>query len=360
MRRSAFYITVDDNYRGIGLALGRRLRSLWAIDVHIFVEGAGGIFRDSIGEGGVFVHQNLMHDLIPAHLPSTKNWPRIVYGRIFAPRLLPEYDRLIYVDADVYPIRRSEEILNFDLPGGLAVVQDSASVGFAPQGSGLTRTEWLRAIGLQTSRYFNAGIMIFDQSVWSQIDFAAGLTDYMRRHGASAKMQDQDYLNFLFQGRWTELSPRFNYQKGHFNYGYEVCFPPVFVHFSSFQKPWFKPDSPNSAQGQFFPIYERMLKAADVDPAQYRHQKPESVLRRWRTATRAYLARKGVSTSKERRQRDDWKRRAQAMFEVFRADGEAGQYVDLDFRLREMPCPKLMFDGRYLRRSLDLGMDQGT
>lgn len=101
--RTAFYITVDDGYFGIGLAQARRLRKLWQIDVHVFVEGAGGVERDSSGNDGIFLHRNLMQGLIPDDLPSTKNWPRIVYGRIFAPYVMPQYDRLIYIDADVFP-----------------------------------------------------------------------------------------------------------------------------------------------------------------------------------------------------------------------------------------------------------------
>ena len=123
---SAFYITVDDGYLGIGLAQARRLRALWQIDVHVFIEGAGGVQRDEQGAGGVFVHRNLMRDLIPQGLPSTESWPRIVYGRIFAPYLLPQYDRLIYLDADIFPMVAAPELLQIELPGGLAAVQDAS------------------------------------------------------------------------------------------------------------------------------------------------------------------------------------------------------------------------------------------
>ncbi|WP_374291793.1 glycosyltransferase family 8 protein [Paenirhodobacter enshiensis] len=356
MRRCAFYITVDDNYLGIGLAQARRIHDLWDIDVHLFVEGTGGITRDTIGERGVFVHHNLMHDLIPDNLPSTKSWPRIVYGRIFAPRLLPDYDRLIYIDADIYPVHGAREILNIDLPGGLAAVQDSASLGFSPHGNALSRNDWLRSIGLETPRYFNAGVLMLDQSVWSSIDFASGLSTYMQSYSAVAKMQDQDYLNYQFQGIWTELSPRFNYQKGHFNYGYESVFPPVFVHFSSFQKPWLKPDASDSVQGQFYPIYERMFRAVGVDPAQYRQKTQENILRRGRTAIRSYLSQNGIVTSKERRQRAEWDLRAAAMYAALQEDGQLGRYADFDFSLSEMPRPQLGFDGRYLRRSLAIDL----
>ena len=125
--------------------------------------------------------------------------------------------------------------------------------------------------------------MILDQKMWAQVDFARELLDYMAKHGTSARMQDQDFLNCFFQDRWTELSPRFNYQKAHFNYGYERVFPPVFLHFSSFQKPWLQPDSLDSVHGQFFAPYQEMFAQAGVDYRDYLRRRPESALRKLRT-----------------------------------------------------------------------------
>ncbi|WP_323716338.1 glycosyltransferase family 8 protein [Paracoccus aminovorans] len=352
--RAAFYITVDDRYLGIGQAQAQRLHRLWEIDVHLLVEGVGGVHRDEMGQDGVFVHRNLMRDLIPQDLPATKNWPRIVYGRIFAPYVLPQYDRLIFLDADIYPLSPAPDLLTIDLPGGIAAVQDGSTIAAAPHTVGLTRDAWRRNIGLETQRYFNAGVMMFDHAAWIATDFRAALTLFMEQHGAVARMQDQDFLNNHFQGRWTELSPRFNYQKAHFNYGYEQLFPPVFLHFSSFQKPWLKPDHPDSVHGQFFPIYRDMFSQAGVDYQDYLQAKRDSFLRRWRTALRYRLSRAGWTTSKEKRQRSEWSKRSKAIFEGIAEDGRLNRYADMSFSLSEMPQPELSFDGRYLRRALNL------
>ncbi len=350
--RCAFYITVDDGYLGIGLAQAKRLRSLWGIDVHVFIEGQGEVARDELGQNGVFVHRNLMRDTIPSDLPSTKSWPRIVYCRIFAPYLLAQYDRLIYIDADVFPMVADPFILSVDLPHGLAAVQDGSTIGCAPHTAGLSRDEWRAGIGLKSQRYFNAGILVLDQKPWCSIDFAQPLTQFMQRYGASARMQDQDFLNHHFQGRWVELSPRFNYQKALFNYGLEQVFKPVFLHFSSFQKPWFKPDHPDSVQGQFFPVYQRMFQAAGISGEDYLTSKPENPIRKLRTALRYRLSEWGIKTDKENRQRKEWARKSENIFEGIQQDGQQGRYADLAFDLPERPIPKLSFDGRYMRRAL--------
>lgn len=353
--RSAFYITVDDGYLGIGLAQARRLQTLWNIDVHVFIEGAGGTERDQQGTNGVFVHRNLMQDLIPQGLPLTESWPRIVYGRIFAPYLLPQYDRLIYLDADIFPMVEAAELLRIDLPGGLAAVQDASTIGTAPRSAGgVGRDVWMRAIGLHADRYFNAGVMVLDQKAWTAVDFTAELLAFMARHGDAAHTQDQDFLNCHFQGRWTEISPRFNYQKAHFNYGYETLFPPVFLHFSSFEKPWLQPAAPDTVHGQFFDGYRRMFAAAGVDYRDYLRVRRESGMGKLRGRIRLWLTRHGLRTSKERRQWQEWQRKAEWLFHGFRADGVAGRYADMGFALEAMPMPALIFDGSYLRRSLDV------
>lgn len=355
--RAAFYITVDDRYAGIGLAQAKRLQKLWGLDVHVFIEGAGNVERDSAGSHGVFVHRNLMRDLIPDNLPTTAAWPRIIYGRIYAPFVMPEYDRLIYLDADVYPMRAAHELLNINPIGGIAAVQDSFTISDAPHVKGLSREEWRESIGLKTGRYFNSGFLMIDRGAWVKTDFTAALQVFVQQYGAAARMSDQDFLNHHFQGRWVELSPRFNFQMSLVNYGYEGLFPPVFLHFSSFLKPWLKDDIPESVQGQFFPLYNEMFLKAGVDPSDYHTTKREKFDRKVRRKIRYALSQLNIVTKKEQRLRSEWERHAAGMFDCFCKDGLSGRYADMVYTLNKMPQPDLVFDGQYLRRALDLNLD---
>lgn len=348
---AAFYLIVDGRYLPIALGLSRRLVFLWGLHVHIFLEDQEFTVSPQTDEG-VFVHLNQLNGLRPSKLPETHNWPAIVYDRVFAPKFLEDYDRLIYLDADIYPLAVDRSILTAELPSGIGAVQDTASIGFSPHAAKLNRADWCASIGLTSDRYFNSGVLIIDRKTWSQIDFSVELRNYMSLYADAVKMPDQDFLNYLFQGKWAEFSPAINYQKALFNYGYEITFPPVFLHFSSFQKPWIKPDSPYSAQGQFFKPFQKLISDIGYDPKSVQNSRKDSAFRRGRKALRAFLSRCGIKTGKERRQRQEWQNRAAHLAADYQSDLTSRLYCDTTLKELDLIEPDLSFDGQYLRRSL--------
>lgn len=239
--RQAFYYIVDERLAGVTSVLACRLVGLWDRDVHIFVEsnkGKAAEYLDNrIEHPRIFYHDRKLEPYLPAELPESTKWPSIVYSRIFAPRFLREYDRVIYLDADILPIRRSEQIWTLPLPHGLAAVHDYAVTHDSPFAHN-TKTEWLRSIGVSDNRYFNSGVLVIDVKRWLEVDFSTLLTRYVESHGENMRMFDQDFLNSIFQGKWSELSPSWNFQATIFDLDVDKLFPPVFLHFSKIDKPW--------------------------------------------------------------------------------------------------------------------------
>lgn len=204
---------------------------------------------------------------------------------------------------------------------------------------------------------------MIDQILWNRINFPDALKRFVATFGAAVRMPDQDFLNWHFQDRWTEFSPRFNFQKGLFNYGYEQWFPPVFLHFSSFQKPWLKPDCMNSVQGQFHERFRDLVRHAAYDPDVLLRRTRESWPRRCRKVIRKAMSSAGMPVGKERRLRHVWQTRADLIYDGFVEDLEMGRYADMRVtapRDTEKPRPALTFDGQYLRRGLTLEGDSLT
>lgn len=239
--RQAFYYVVDERLEGVASVLACRLISLWGRDVHIFVEGSKGKqvahSRSRVSHPRIFYHERQLEPCLPKGLPESTKWPAIVYSRMFAPRFLREYDRVIYLDADILPIRRDDQIWTLSLPHGLGAVHDYAVTHDSPF-AGKTRAEWLRSIGVSSGRYFNSGVLIIDVKPWLEIDFPVLLCRYVENHGDSMRMFDQDFLNNVFQNTWSELSPSWNFQAVIFDIDIDKIFLPIFIHFSKVDKPW--------------------------------------------------------------------------------------------------------------------------
>lgn len=116
-----------------------------------------------------------------------------VYTRIFLPELLPDTDRVLYLDCDLLVDTDVSPLLDFPLHGALV----AAAVDEEMKTTGETRE-------------FNSGVMLMDLTAMR----ADGLT---RRAIAAASTRntrhgDQTLLNELLRGRWTALDRRWNRQ----------------------------------------------------------------------------------------------------------------------------------------------------
>ena len=160
-----------------------------------------GMFRDVDGAELVF------HEIEPERVAglgapdyfSTANW-----YRIFLPELVPEADRVLYVDADAI------------LAGGLHPADDDySSVAGSLGAVDDVRLPWLddRAaqLGLPAGqRYFNSGVLLMNLDAMRRDDAAKAVLDYARAEGDRLYWVDQDALNVVLGDRRLSLHPRWN------------------------------------------------------------------------------------------------------------------------------------------------------
>lgn len=121
--------------------------------------------------------------------------------RLLLPELLPEYDKVAYIDCDVV-VRNDISALYDATDMGdnyLAVVYEAAIEGQAKR--------W-EALGCDASRYFNSGFLL--------MNLAAMRTDHVSGKMLEAsrvsylEFPDQDVLNQVCQGRVIALPPVYN------------------------------------------------------------------------------------------------------------------------------------------------------
>lgn len=145
----------------------------------------------------------------------------VTYARFVLPDILAGVDRVLYLDVDMLARRDLQPLYETDLEGkALGAVIDHTlvdvlpylGVEFGPAGNTRPSKDYVTDIvGMSDwKRYFNAGLLLIDVPALA----ASGRIDkaraFLREKGAIAINNDQDALNFAFNGDYKVLGPQWN------------------------------------------------------------------------------------------------------------------------------------------------------
>lgn len=134
----------------------------------------------------------------------------VTYYRFLLGELLPQVDRLLYVDTDVVVLQSLAPLWKLDMTGlYAAVVEDKwehiqtykHQMGFAPE-----------------DKYFNAGVIFFNLEKWRQDGITQKLFENRQKLNEMKIFAcgDQDALNFTFKGKIHFLPWSYNVQQSTF------------------------------------------------------------------------------------------------------------------------------------------------
>ena len=154
----------------------------------------------------------------------------MTYVRLGLPRLLPEYDRILYVDSDMIFGRGIMDLLEVDLGGRLFAAGSVGPIAHALEHA------FYSEIGIPPGALsFNAGLLVIDARKWSTEHVERAAIEFGLRHRDRCQSADQTILNALFHARFLPLPPTYN----------EYCGPwtapaqdSVVRHFVGMPKPW--------------------------------------------------------------------------------------------------------------------------
>lgn len=212
-RRLACAFVCDGNLTIPSAAIATLFANFTNSDVHVFVERSKDC-DDPVKEAAhdrVFYHYQRLSNDTYNRLPDHPRCTRATWGRIFVPEILRDYERVLYVDIDTIPSSFSSDITDFPLPEGLGMVRD---VGFLDPKSASAHLGKLpeEIAGEMSPDYFNAGVMLIDPANWDADMVHRKLSMFLELGGQFSNLPDQDFLNFAFHGKITELSPNLNFQ----------------------------------------------------------------------------------------------------------------------------------------------------
>jgi lipopolysaccharide biosynthesis glycosyltransferase len=168
-----------------------------------FPERSAELIRGMVEAGGASISFLEIADERIAGLPEMDFVTSAMWYRIFLPELLPEVDRVLYLDVDVIALDSLEPLWEIDLAGNYvgAVTNVFYMRSHAQRASQL---------GINPADYFNSGVVLMNLDLMRRDDSARALLDYATGHAEELAWPDQDALNVVLGKRRVALHPRWN------------------------------------------------------------------------------------------------------------------------------------------------------
>ncbi|MFW5886385.1 MAG: glycosyltransferase family 8 protein, partial [Bacteroidota bacterium] len=160
------------------------------------------------------------------------------YYRIVLPEMIPEAEKILYLDSDLIIRESLKPLLDLDLGDyGLAAVENPL----------FDRHEDLKMPG--SASYFNSGVMLLNAKKFRKEKYAETILKYVKENREKILYVDQDALNAVLHDKWISLPMKWNVQtKMYFQKPSDTMFTineyqkgldnPAIVHFTTKSKPW--------------------------------------------------------------------------------------------------------------------------
>lgn len=163
------------------------------------------------------------------------------YFRFFIPSLIPQYDKVLYLDGDIIVCKDLGELYKTDL-------SDNLMAGVRTYGLSTVKKyrRYFKKIGAEPGGYINAGILLINSKQWRDEDL---VKKFLKETRNKYLFQDQDILNKVCRGqiKFIPLKYNFNTIGSESNFLRSGCTTeteikeainsPVIIHFSG-EKPW--------------------------------------------------------------------------------------------------------------------------
>lgn len=166
------------------------------------------------------------------------------YFRLKLPSLLPDVDRIAYLDSDIVVCRDIQEIWQeFTIaPHMIWAVEEPTPL----------YSHRLASLGMSgDSPYFNGGILLLNLEKMRQTNFEGKARDYIEKYYDAIYYQDQDVLNALSEGDWKPMPLCWNsfffvmegiYRGKYSQYSNDdienAKMHPAIIHYNQHPKPW--------------------------------------------------------------------------------------------------------------------------
>jgi lipopolysaccharide biosynthesis glycosyltransferase len=153
------------------------------------------------GRRGAFTTHEIAPERV-AGLPVVDMFTAAMWYRIFLPELLPDVDRVLYLDVDTLAMAPIAPLWEVDLSGSYLAAVTNVLMPY--------HRDKPASLGLEPGAYFNSGVLLMNLDEMRRNNATAALREYALAHGRSLELPDQDTLNVVLGGKRAPLHPRWN------------------------------------------------------------------------------------------------------------------------------------------------------
>ena len=141
---------------------------------------------------GTGFHRVAVDEALFADYPESKNYPKQMYYRILAARLLPpELERILYIDPDTIILHSLEPL--YDMP-----FDGCYYIACTHTGKALTKANQVRLGSEEPTPYINSGVMMLNLTALRENQSEREIIDYVREYGRRFILPDQDIISALY------------------------------------------------------------------------------------------------------------------------------------------------------------------
>ena len=165
----------------------------------------------------------------------------MMFARLLLSSVLPDLDKIIYLDCDIVVLNDLQSLWNFDV--------SDVAVAMAPDFT-LKDKSTLNRLGITTGYYLNSEVILMNLDYWRKHDVQNRVISYILEKGDKLIYNDQDALNSILQNEHEELHIKYNFSYYYFHRLIGVLYKekiheiieardnPIIFHYFGPLKPW--------------------------------------------------------------------------------------------------------------------------
>jgi lipopolysaccharide biosynthesis glycosyltransferase len=159
--------------------------------------------------------------------PKLSHWGDIIYNKLLIDKLLPDLDRILYLDCDIVVLEDIRELYNTKLNSKVLAAAERSEKEFLKE----------RVVkDKRIKNYFNAGVLLFNLYEFRKQKIGKKCLNFIERNAQELSYPEQDALNYVIDNNFIELNHKYNFLVA--NPMKKSFKKPYIIHYNSKIKPW--------------------------------------------------------------------------------------------------------------------------